>query len=143
MNFVKKWCVSLFAFSLIGGFLFTVTSPISVSAASCDNSTFLGFPAWYRGLVNDKCDVVSPGEADGELSKFIWHIVLNIVDMGFHLVAYIALVYVLYGGFMFLTSNGNSEKVVKGKNMLLNAVIGLVICIASSLIVNVVLSIMK
>ena len=140
MKFAKNWCISLFVISFMGGLVFSVASPTVVSAA-CSESSFLGFPAWYKGLTDDKCDVVSP--AVGELSKFIWHIVLNVIDMGFHLVAYIALLFILYGGFTFLASNGSSEKVAKGKDMLLNAVVGLIICIASSLLVNVVLSIMK
>ena len=43
------------------------------------------------------------------------------------LVGSIALAMFIYGGFMWMTSSGNSEKVEKGKNILIWATLGLVV----------------
>lgn len=141
MKFTKQCLLSLLIVGSIGGAVFSVASPVNVSAAACESS-FLGLPAWYRGLaLDDKCNPKSPS-GDG-VSKFIWQIVLNVIDMGFRLITFVALFFILYGGFTFITSNGSADKVAKGKNMLLNAVVGLIICIAASGIISLVTSMMK
>jgi hypothetical protein len=48
----------------------------------------------------------------------------------------IALLFFIYGGFVFILSGGNEEKVKEGKTILLNSIIGLVIVFASYLIVQ-------
>lgn len=45
----------------------------------------------------------------------------------FGIVGAVALVMFIYGGFVFLTSAGSSERVTKGKTILVSAVVGLVI----------------
>lgn len=50
----------------------------------------------------------------------------------------IAIVFVIIGGFMYITSNGNEEQAEKGKNTLINAIIGVVIIIMSYVIINVI-----
>lgn len=137
INNVKKWIVSLTLVALIGGALFSVATPQTTLATggnpACAKS-FLGFPVWYRGAVDDNCNIISPvGDA---LSGFIWHIVLNIIEIGLVAVGYIAVFFILYGGFQFLTSQGSSDRVVKAKTTITNAVIGLVISLVSSAIIN-------
>lgn len=122
---------------MIGGSLFSLISPIHIHAA-CDDR-FLGFPAWYSGLTEGSdCKVVID-----DLSSDIWRIVLNILEMGLIAVGYLALFFLLYAGFMFITANGSSDKIVKAKNMILQAVIGLVLSIASIGIVNLIMSIIE
>ena len=50
------------------------------------------------------------------------------------------LVYLLYGGFLWMTSGGDSEGVKKAKTMITNAVIGLVIITLSVVITSYVVS---
>ena len=47
-----------------------------------------------------------------------------------------ALAYLVYGGFMYLTSNGNAEQVKNAGSTLLNAIIGLAIAISATTLVN-------
>ena len=47
-----------------------------------------------------------------------------------------ALLMFVYGGFQYLTSAGDSNKVKKGKDTLINAVLGLAIIFGSFVIVN-------
>lgn len=53
-----------------------------------------------------------------------------------------ALLMFVYGGFQYLTSAGDPAKVKKGKETLVNAVIGLVIIFGSFIIVNQIITIL-
>jgi hypothetical protein len=146
MKTIKK-LVMVFGLSVIaiGGALSVVepaaattptTGPIT-SVGQCSQN-FLTFPTWFRGLVEvDKgeCVIVSPKSSD-ELSTFIWHIVLNVIEMGLQAAGYIAAGFILYGGFQFLTSAGDPQLAAKSRTTILNAVIGLGISIAAIAIVN-------
>lgn len=131
MRNVKNWVLAVLMTISIGGAILTTAVPRFVAAA-CDGS-FLGFPTWYRGVTDGSCN---PVVADGNLSKFLWHIVLNCIEMGLVAVGYLAVFFILFAGFRFLTSNGNTEVVAKARMSILNAVIGLVISIASIAIVR-------
>lgn len=63
-------------------------------------------------------------------------ILVNIVKYLLTFVGLIAMVMVLYGGFLWMTSNGDAEKVTKAKKVLISAVIGLAIIISSYFIVS-------
>lgn len=58
-------------------------------------------------------------------------IILNIISWFLGITALIAVVLVLYGGFIWMTSNGNEEKIEKAKQVLKNAVIGLLIIMSA------------
>lgn len=54
-------------------------------------------------------------------------------------IAFIAAVVILiYGGFLYITSAGNTENATKGKTAILNALIGIVIIVLSYIIVQIV-----
>ena len=129
-------------------FIFAIASPVialatpqTVSAANCE-ARVLGIPPWYRGLTNnnDKCDLKSPDDVGG-LSNFIWKIVLNGIEMAIVIVAYIAVFFILYGGFQFLTGGANPSQVEKARKTITNAIIGLVIAMAAIAITNLVFGI--
>jgi len=55
----------------------------------------------------------------------------------------IAVLFLIIGGFWYITSAGNEETAEKGKNTAINAVIGIVIIILSYVIVNVVANLVQ
>lgn len=118
-----------------GGAMLTMAMPQVAMAADNCNSGFLGFPAWYRGLTNDDCTIKNPNDTGG-LSGFIWHIVLNCIEIALVAVSYIAGFLVLYGGFLFIISQGKPEGAAKARMTMLDAIIGLVISMASVAIIN-------
>jgi len=129
---LRNWLLVLgFIFS-VGGVLMTTTPQVAFAAsapASC-TSNFLGFPAWYRGLQDGYCDIQSPTDSGG-LSGFIWTIGLNVVEMALVLVAYIAGFMFLYGGWLFIFSQGKPEGIAKGKSTMTMALIGLVVSLVA------------
>lgn len=120
------------------------TMPSVASAAGCSTG-ILTFPTWYDGVVKDDCTVMSPEEyaasvegADPEdgVQLLATRIGLNIAEIILQLVAYGTLVMIIKGGFDYMTSNGEQSKMASAKNSIRNAVVGLVIALASVAIVN-------
>lgn len=114
---------------------FTVlpAQPAHAVTNKCDSVRFLTFPPWYRNLTDESkdCALVSPtalgGKSETQLSRYITQIVLNVVEIMLQLVAYITVGFIIWGGFMYLTSGGNSSKITAARQMIQNAVIGLII----------------
>jgi hypothetical protein len=127
------------------------STPAAPAAKSCPTTAFLTFPAWYNGMTNADCSLKSPndyntapvGQPSNGLSVFIWHIVLNVIDIVLQLVGYISVIFIMIGGFTFLTSSGEAANIAKAKNTITNAIIGLVISIASVAIINLIVGIIK
>ncbi|MFB6226073.1 MAG: Mbov_0395 family pilin-like conjugal transfer protein, partial [Candidatus Paceibacteria bacterium] len=67
-------------------------------------------------------------------------IVGNIINIFLGLLGIIALVLIIYGGYLIMTSGGNEEQVQDGKKVLINAVIGLAIILAAFGITNFVIN---
>ncbi|MDQ5914078.1 MAG: hypothetical protein QG623_697 [Patescibacteria group bacterium] len=130
-------------------------------AASCQvkQTTLLGIPTWYKYLGGSEVQQRNP--ADGSpagtvCQPLIWTrsdetdpskneklprrdmllIAAAIIDILLRVAGLAAFIYLLYGGFMYLTSSGNSEGVKKAGSTLLNAAIGLAIAISATTIVN-------
>jgi hypothetical protein len=133
---MKKSLKNIVAGLIVFAAIFTLQIGLgsSAHAAGC-NTKFLSVPAWYDGLTNADCSIKSPTDAGG-LPKFITILAFNIVDILLNVVGYLALFFVLYGGFQFLTSGGNSDAAAKARNTILNALIGAVISFGAMGIVN-------
>lgn len=144
---MKKIILSLALVIISGSTLLTFTVPQTVSAIGGEPCVeyFLTFPNWYRGLVkkdaNSNCNIKSPSElntADQQngLSNFIWHVVLNVIEIGLMLAGYVAVAFILYGGFQYLTTQGAPDAAAKARTTILNAIIGLVISLVAVGVVN-------
>jgi hypothetical protein len=137
-------------FLFAGLYTFLIASPLAIvatpqptyAAAPVDCETrIIGIPPWYRGLTEidstKDCAIVSPNDVGG-LSPFIWKIVLNVIEIGLVLAGWIALFFILYGGFLFITGGGNASQIEKARKSIFNAVIGLVISMGAIAITNLV-----
>lgn len=98
----------------------------------------LTFPAWYKGIVDSSSCAVKDPTSVGGLPAFISKIGLNVVEFMLQLVGYLAVGFIIYGGFRYLTGAGDPGDIASAKKTILNAVIGLVISIFSIGIVNIV-----
>ena len=143
---IKSWILAV-AFALtIGGGAFAVgpATQLTAAAPNCSGvASFLTFPAWYRGLAADNgkggCDITSP---DGDhLGAFIWHIVLNVIEIGLQLVGYAAFGFILFAGFQYMTSAGDPAQAVRARQTIFNAAIGIFVSFAAIAIVNLVVGI--
>lgn len=148
MRHIKNLFLTLaFAVFLAAPVMTIVATPVAYADAACDGPGFLGIPAWYKGLsskdkTSGQCAIDSPGSEKDALSKFIWHIALNVIEIALYIVGYIAVFFVLYGGFQFLTGGSNPSQIEKARKTILNAVVGLVISISAVILVNLIFGIL-
>jgi hypothetical protein len=63
-------------------------------------------------------------------------IVTNIINWILWLAGALVVIYLIYGGIVYITAAGNEEKVKAGKSILLNAIIGIVIILICLLVVG-------
>lgn len=137
MKTIRNWLFALLFVATAGGAAVTVAAPQTTFAACSDR--LLTLPAWYKGVIDpNTCEVVSPGGDSVSLNKFIWTIVLNIIEMILQLVGYITVAFIIVGGYKYMTSAGSSDGMVKARKTITNAVIGLLLSIFSVVIVNVI-----
>lgn len=143
MKLLKKIFLTLSFAVLLAAPALTVASPQLVAAdPKCDKG-ILSIPPWYRNLTDGDCNIIDPSKAKGGLSGFIWTIVLNAIEIGLNVVGYAALIFIIYGGFLFLTGGNNASQVEKARKTLIYAVVGLVISIASIGIINLIFRIIN
>lgn len=113
----------------------------NTALANCPDGKILTLKPWYDGLMNTSdCSIDTPQGSAKSMAGFIWKIVLNIVDDLFQIVAYITTGFIMYGGFLMLTASGSPDRTSKAIKTIINAMIGLVIALASIAIVNLVSS---
>ncbi|MBQ3309143.1 hypothetical protein IJG78_00510 [Candidatus Saccharibacteria bacterium] len=133
---------ALMMVNLLSGMV--IMTPAPVSAASCDGSSmFFGLRPWYYGQteeINGKCEIKTP--KDGDLPKFVWTIVLNILTDISVMIGYIAIVMIAWGGYLYMFSRGLPDRAEKGKKTLISAVIGLLISVLASVIMNTIVSVL-
>ena len=134
---MKKIIIAI-SLMIIGSFGASVTFPgISFADDACSNKgKILTLKPWYYGLTKGDCSIKDIGSDAESQANFIWKIVLNIVDDLLQLIGYTTVGYIMYGGFLMMTSNGAPYKAAHGRKTIMSAAIGLVIALASVALVN-------
>ncbi|HET7060357.1 MAG TPA: hypothetical protein VFH99_03530 [Candidatus Saccharimonadales bacterium] len=89
---------------------------------------FLGFPTWYKYLPNGQPQIQSLTD--------IWLIVAAVIEILLRVAAIVAVVFIIYGGFSYTTSQGDPESTGRAKSTLVNALIGLAVAVMAAAIVS-------
>lgn len=106
------------------------------NTANPDNS-FLGLPKWYKYLSGEqdafgKCiptvSIQNP--------QSIWSIALVLIEILLRIVTIVAVGFVIYGGFQYMTSTGQPDKVKAAKDTIINSLIGVVIAVIAASVVS-------
>jgi len=149
MEAMKKKIISILIIVMTAMGLMTL-APAPVFAADSYNcsSHFLGLRAWYDGLTGDKCEMKNPesvfgSDASDAVSKYVWKIVLNCVSMVLGIAGYLAIGLVIWGGILYVISQGDPVRAAKGKKTVQNSVIGLAIVMTGSIISGAISDIIK
>lgn len=109
-------------------------------AAACAKPTFFGLKPWYQYLtlsrdpVTNKCEIINFTPLGGHSSILL--IALAVIDDLIRLAALVAVGYVIYGGFTYMTSQGSPDMTKKGQQTVINALIGLATAIIASAVVG-------
>ena len=104
----------------------------------------MGIRPWYAGLTEgDNCEI-KHSEFEGEnIKNAVWKIVLNIASDILAVVGYLAIIFVIWGGYQYMMARGDPGMVAKGKKTITNALIGLAICMLASTITGAISDIAK
>ncbi|MEO8065894.1 MAG: hypothetical protein ABI643_03535 [Candidatus Doudnabacteria bacterium] len=98
-------------------------------------ATILAFPAVSQAklpLINPANGVL-PGNATNPIS-FLFLIINTLLAIA----GLLAVLFIIIGGFQYITSAGNEERAEAGRKTLVNAIIGIVIIILSFVIITVI-----
>ena len=135
---IKLSIVGVFiAVGLIGG---AVAATVPLESANAAWGSFLTFPAWYDGLTDGSCNIISPQKTTDEtgINLFVWRIALNVIEIVLQVIGYIAVFYIIYGGFIYMTSNGSPDRATAGIHTIVNASVGLVLGVSAIAVKNLV-----
>lgn len=107
-----------------------------LAARGCGDQSVFGIPPWHQFLQGSKdaatgaCNLQFGGLMD------IWLVALGVLEILMRIGAYTAIVFVIWGGFSFITSQGSPERIAQARSTITNAIIGLIITIVAAQIVT-------
>ena len=107
----------------------------SAAVACPASNNFLGFPTWYEYL--SKTQDATTGLCSPAIHSLsdIWLIVAAVIEIMLRVSALVAVGFVIYGGFSYIISQGESDKTAQARNTIINALVGLVIAVLAAVIV--------
>lgn len=110
-----------------------------------ENQSFLSFPTWYKYLdkapgSGGRCDIAVPKDAEGNtrIDQVVAPVLLAVFEIILRIGGIAAVGFIIFGGFQYLISQGEPDRTKGAKSTILNAVIGLVITLSASAIVNII-----
>ncbi len=96
----------------------------------CNPPAFFGLKPWYEYLdTNADCTIKTFNVLGGDAGSDFVLVALVLVDDLLRIAGLVAIGYVIYGGILYVTSQGSPDQTGKAQNTILNALIGLVIAV--------------
>ena len=155
LRFLKNRIVkSLAVLAIVLLAMFNISISVGAVAVPCElkDNSILGIPTWYKYLDGEEVEirdikdsstirtvcqpVIEPDSGQSIPTEDILLVVAAIFDILIRIAGLAAFIFLLYGGFMYLTSSGEAENTKKAGQILLNAAIGLAIAVSATAIVN-------
>ena len=156
-SLVMMILVSLGSFLTIFTWSAVVGEPVSAAVikegadATCSKS-ILGLRPWYRGLVtrdgtkDNQCrigTIAEDGNGNTKVAPFVWVIILNLMYDASLLSSLVATGFIVWGGYKYITSEGDPSKVMTGKKIITGAVIGLILTVSASMIADTIVNVLE
>ncbi len=108
---------------------------LSHFAASCTGGGFLGFPTWYKYLEGTTATNGLCAPSVRALSD-VWLIGAAVIEILLRIAVLVAVIGIVYGGFNYITSQGEPDKTAKARSTIINAAGGMVVAILATAIVS-------
>lgn len=149
MKWLRVFSASLII-ALAGIVIQVLVTPAPVAAQTqgvCtedENPSFLSFPTWYKYLdrqvaPDGSCDITLANNTDGTaIFSVAGKILLAVFEIVLRIGGIVAIGMVVYGGILYVLSQGEPDRTKNAKNTIVNALIGLVIAMSSVAIVNII-----
>lgn len=136
----------------VAGNVFVAPKARAEVAPGCGKS-FLGLPPWYKyldvgprtvqvenqkvGSYTDPCAINGPSDNGQFLfDKAIPRVILAVIDIMLRIAGMVTVAFVIYGGFRYMTSQGEPDALKQAQGTIINALIGLAIAVLSVSIVS-------
>lgn len=115
-----------------------VASYIYNFAAACGGGSFFGFPTWHKYLEGSTTTVDGVEVCTPRFTSIndIWSIGLAIIEILLRVAILAAIVYVMLGGFKYITARGNPDKLNTAKTSIVDALIGMAVAIVATAVVS-------
>lgn len=104
------------------------------AAATCDQQGISIIPSWYHYI--DKSVEAGHCQLNFDFPSDLGLVGLAVIEILLRLGAIVAVGYIIYAGFMYMTSQGEPDKAKNAQQMIMNAVIGLVIALLATGVVT-------
>lgn len=101
------------------------------AASTCAGKGIPLIPTWYKYL-DGHTDSTGRCSLDFTFPDDIGAIALAIVEILLRIGVFVAIAYVIYGGFMYITSQGEPDKAKGAQQTITNALIGLALSIVAT-----------
>lgn len=134
MKFLRSLAFAMTAVSMLVGF----SAPLTASAQGTGQGVTAPNP--LTGTATTYNRTIQQRAGFGTSVRSLPEIIGNIVNIVLSFLGVLLLVYLIYAGFLWMTSGGDSKKADSAKSYIQNAIIGLVIILASFAISNFVIS---
>jgi len=108
----------------------------TLTSTGTDNTKVVNFSDFKGGLAAPSTEGYAPGLTQATDARTY---IKNIVNFALGFLGLIAIIIVIYGGFMYVLSAGEQEKAEKGKKAVTYAIIGILLIMGSFAIVNTIL----
>ena len=125
---IKNKIIFFLAGLLMSASVFTAMLPVTVQAAGPIDQGLSGI----SGSFNTGGGIAK--------SKNVNELLVNVIKILLGVAFAVALLFVIVGGFMYMTSAGNEDQAKKGRTTLINAVIGIVLIVLAYAIISVVVN---
>lgn len=111
-------------------------SQFSVTSG-CSEPQFFGLRTWYHYLDTDsQCNIVNFNVIGGTSGSDFMLIAIAIVDDLLRIAGLVAIGFIIYGGILYVTSQGSPDQTSKAQGTIQNALVGLVFAIIAVSIVT-------
>lgn len=105
------------------------------NGSACQTKGIPILPSWYKYL-GGKTDAAGYCNVQFAFPEDIGLVLLAIFEILLRIAAYVAIGYIIYGGINYIISQGEPDKVGGAKQTILNAIIGLIVAMLATAVVN-------
>jgi Type IV secretion system pilin len=118
---------------------FDGTRNVEVNAATCPRAAGSGnSDLTPNNLCGTNCPLLGPSATSGKLVNRagVSDFILNIARFLIYIASAISVLFIVWGGYQYISDGGDAKRAETGKKILINALIGLAICILAVTIVT-------
>lgn len=122
----------MFSLASLLGFV-PVISQAALAAPCKSEVKILTIDPWYHNICAAGTNEI---EFDDNPSVTVGQIGINVLSIALQIAGYIAVGFVIWGGLKYILAAGDSGKLASAKNIIQNALIGLLIALSAVAILN-------